>query len=289
MDTLKPDRRRTTSSATFFLWLLTAVVIPIFSVMIAGCGFWNYSAATPAETSGAFTDELGMTFVYIQPGRFLMGSPRGEPKRDDDEKRDRVKLNSGFYLQSTETTQGQWQLVMGDNPSRFKNCGEDCPVEQVSWNEVQVFIQRLNQRTGRQYRLPTEAEWEYACRAGTTGPFNTGACLSSEQANFDGDFPLAGCPQGIKMDTTVAVKSFLPNAWGLYDMHGNVWEWCMDRYGSYRSGRDVRSVDPSSESVRVFRGGGWSSGARGCRSAERNWRLTDFAGSFIGFRLALDP
>jgi len=283
--TRKPMRR----TVVLTLPVLIVTLIMGFGAVTAGCGSRQQVVTTPATVEDLFTNEQGMTFVYIQPGKFIMGSPKNEQLRDGDEKRHKVKLTSGFYLQTTEMTQGQWQAVMGDNPSEFINCGENCPVEQVSWNDVQVFIRRLNKKPGRIYRLPTEAEWEHACRAGTSGPFNTGDCLSLDQANYDGDFPLPGCPDGLKRKKTVPVKRFVPNAWGLYDMHGNVWEWCSDWYGTYHSVRDKNPVGPSSGSSRVFRGGGWGSGARGCRSADRNWRPPDFKSGIIGFRLAVNP
>ena len=160
---------------------------------------------------------------------------------------------------------------MGNNPSYFQNCGDDCPVEQVSWNDTQEFIRRLNQKEGgNSYRLPTEAEWEYAARAGTTTPFNTGNCLSTDQANYDGNNPLSGCSKGEYRKTTVRTGAFSPNAWGLYDMHGNVWEWVQDWKGDYPSGSVTDPAGPLSGSCRVYRGGGWDNDARGCRSANRN-------------------
>ncbi len=272
-----------------FVLAITLALSLGLSLIAAGCAYRQKAGPPSAGIDTAFTNPLDMTFVYIPPGKFLMGSPSDESMRDDDEKRHKVVLTRGFYLQTTEVTQGQWRQVMGDNPSRFKDCGDDCPVEQLSWNEARTFIDKLKQRTGRTYRLPTEAEWEYACRAGTTGAFNTGDCLSVDQANYDGDFPLSGCPEGAPRQTTVPVKTFPSNSWGLYDMHGNVWEWCADWYDMYRPGKSRDPVGPSAGQDRVFRGGGWSSGARGCRSAERNWRSPDFNSSIIGFRLATDP
>ncbi len=288
------------ASSIFRLWktskrtVLSSVLAVITGIIInaatSACRPGNKAVAVPATASGAsFSNDLGMTFVYIPAGAFMMGSPEDEPYRENDERRHKVKITRGFYMQTTEVTQGQWQAVMGGNPSDFKDCGDHCPVEQVSWDDVQEFIGELNRKTGRTYRLPTEAEWEYACRAGTTGPFNTGDCLSVSQANYDGDYPFSGCPEEHSRRKTVAVKSFAPNARGLYDMHGNVWEWCNDWYGeTFPMFRNNDPVGPSSGENRIFRGGGWSSGARGCRSADRNRRPPDFYSNFIGFRLAAD-
>ncbi len=204
----------------------------------------------------------GMKFVYIPSDSFAMGSPSSEPKREDDERQHQVTLTRGFYLQTTEVTQGQWEAVMGNNPSRFKDCGPKCPVEQVSWDDVQEFVRKLNGRDGKTgYRLPSEAEWEYAARAGTTTPFAFGDCLSTGQANYDGNYPMPGCAKGEYRKTTVPADSFSPNKWGLYNMHGNVWEWCQDWYGDYPSEAVRDPKGPGSGSARVFRGGSWFNSA----------------------------
>ncbi|GBC60255.1 hypothetical protein DENIS_1206 [Desulfonema ishimotonii] len=182
------------------------------------------SADSGAESGRqAVTNALGMNFVFIQPGTFMMGSPEDEPGRDDDETLHKITLTNGFYMQTTTVTQGQWKAVMGNNPSYFKECGDNCPVESVSWDDAQAFIVKLGQSGSDGYRLPTEAEWEYACRAGTDTPFAFGKCLSTDQANYDGDYPLQGCPKGKYRKKPVPVASFDPNDFGLYDMHGNVW------------------------------------------------------------------
>jgi len=216
-----------------------------------------------------FTNSLGMEFVWIPPGNFMMGSLKSEPGRADDETLHEVTLTKGFYLQTTEVTQGQWKAVMGKNPSCFKK-GAAYPVERVSWEDCREFIMLLNRKEGTDtYRLPTEAEWEYACRAGTRGPFYTGACLSTAEAHYDGRYPLPGCPKGTHPEQPMPVKSFVPNAWGLYDMHGNVWEWCADWYGAYPGGSVSEPMWPLSEPARVLRGGCWYDSARSCRSANR--------------------
>jgi len=237
----------------------------------------------------SITNSIGMTFMYIPSGTFMIGSPPNEPNRDNDESQHRVTISKPFYIQTTEVSQGQWRRVMGDNPSHFKNCGDDCPVENVTWKDVQEFIRKLNQMEGiDRYRLPTEAEWEYACRAGTTTPFYTGTCISTEQANYDGNYPMPGCPRGEDRKKTFRVGSFQPNSWGLYDMHGNVWEWCQDWYGDYPTGQVTDPKGPSSGDSRVIRGGSWGGNAGGCRSTNRDGDDPDFRFSRLGIRVARD-
>ncbi|MCP4113742.1 MAG: SUMF1/EgtB/PvdO family nonheme iron enzyme [Desulfobacteraceae bacterium] len=231
--------------------------------------------------------DLSNQFVRIKPGAFMMGSPVSEPDRSSDEKQHRVTLTKTFYMQKTEVTQAQWQAVMGENPSYFKDCGGNCPVEQVSWNDVQEFIKKLNRVTGKKYRLPTEAEWEYACRAGTSTPFSFGRCLSPNQANYNGEYPLKGCSKGKYRKKTVPVASFSPNGYGLYDMHGNVREWRQDWYGDYPTGSVTNPTGSGSSSYRVYRGGGWNSSAGYCRSAYRIRYSPGYGNDYLGFRLAL--
>ncbi len=255
------------------------------------------SGALAAEKK-TVENSIGMTFVYIKSGTFMMGSPADEPGRFKDETQHQVTLTRGFYMQTTEVTQGQWQSVAESNPSYFKKCGYDCPVERVSWNDVQEFIKRLNQKEGgNRYRLSTEAEWEYAARAGTTTPFNTGNCLSTDQANYEGLAPDAGCSKGEYRQTTVRTGSFSPNAWGLYDMHGNVEELCQDWYDwkSYPSGSVIDPAGPLLGSLRVYRGGSWQGRARRgydgyCRSADRDGIAPSVRSwSSLGFRLVMTP
>jgi formylglycine-generating enzyme required for sulfatase activity len=234
-----------------------------------------------------FTNTLGMTFVWIEPGTFMMGSPEDEPQRDSDETQHEVALTQGYYMQTTEVTQGQWKAVMGSNPSYFSSCGDDCPVEEVSWNKIQEFITALNaQEKTSQYRLPTEAEWEYAARAGSNKPFAFGDCLSTTDANYNGNYPLSGCPKGDYRGHPIEVGSLKANAWGLYDMNGNVWEWCQDWYGSYPTNSVTDPVGATSGSSRVIRGGGWYSDASYCRSANRYNYSPGSTSYNVGFRLA---
>ena len=179
----------------------------------------------------ALAEGVDMTFAWIPPGTFLMGSPPEEPERGENEKQHSVTLSQGFYLGIHAVTQAQWKTVMGNNPSHSK--GKDRPVEQVSWDDCQEFCAKLSQKDGKRYGLPTEAEWEYACRAGTTTPFYFGETIDPDQVNYDGNFPYG---KGTKREygrRTTSVGSFSPNAWGLFDMHGNVWEWCQDEYRPY--------------------------------------------------------
>jgi len=180
----------------------------------------------------------------IPEGDFMMGSNDG----DSDEKPVHRVYISSFQMGKYEVTQSQWESVMGSNPSSFK--GANRPVEQVSWDDVQKFIRKLNSQTGDHFRLPTEAEWEYAVRAGTTTPFSTGRCISTSEANYDGHYLYSGCPKGESRGKTLPVGSFSPNEFGLYDMHGNVREWVQDWYGSYSSGAATDPTGPRSGRLR---------------------------------------
>ncbi|MCI0734135.1 MAG: formylglycine-generating enzyme family protein, partial [Methylococcaceae bacterium] len=187
---------------------------------------------------------VAQTLRWIPPGSFRMGSPENEPERSDDETPHEVVLTRGFWLADTTCTQALWEAVMGDNPSYFK--GRDRPVETVRWEDTQAFLEKINSGVpGLALRLPTEAEWEYACRAGTATPFWFGGQIAPEQVNYNGNYPYAGGAKGRYRQETVAVKSLPCNPWGLYEMHGNVWEWCQDWYGGY----DVEGiVDPAGPS-----------------------------------------
>lgn len=262
------------------LALLAVAVIPAW-------GLWTVEGrvnAPPAQWTEPLT---GMEFCLIPAGSFMMGSPPREAEREPQETYRRVRLPRPFYLGKFEVTQGAWQQVMGSNPSHFADCGPRCPVERVNWPQVQEFIRRLNRlSTGANLRLPTEAEWEYACRAGTTTSFNTGDTLTTEQANYNGDYPSAGQPRGLNRARTVPVGSFAPNAWGLYDMHGNVWEWCADWYCPQRPGIPVNLQDRCRTGLKVIRGGSWAFNAQSARSALRYTHRPQDLGYSLGFRLA---
>ncbi|MGH7169154.1 MAG: SUMF1/EgtB/PvdO family nonheme iron enzyme [Gemmataceae bacterium] len=236
----------------------------------------------------ALAEGVDMTFAWIPPGTFLMGSPPKEPERGgDNETPHFVTLPDGFYLGIHAVTQAQWQAMMGNNPSHFK--GENLPVDTASWQDSQKFCKKFSQRDGKHYRLPTEAEWEYACRAGTTTPFHFGKTINTDQVNYNGsNYPYGKGKKGVYRRQTTTVGSFPPNPWGLFDMHGNIWEWCQDWYGPYENSR---TKDPSrtkkvSKSDRVLRGGSYDYFAWFCRAAARSWNPPNFRGSAQGFRVA---
>ena len=221
---------------------------------------------------GSWTSPLGMEFKWIPAGSFVMGSPQGEEGRFAAEVQHGVRISEGFWMGKYEVTQEEWKLVMGANPSYFSTCPR-CPVEQVSWNGVQSFIRELNGReSGRGYRLPTEAEWEYAARAGTTGARHGGL---DETAWYDGN----------SGDRTHPVGRKRANGWGLHDMLGNVWEWTWDWYGRYPTGSVADPEGPSTGSSRVGRGGGWDRFARFVRSAGRGGGSPGGRDDGVGFRL----
>ncbi|NBC33911.1 MAG: SUMF1/EgtB/PvdO family nonheme iron enzyme [Alphaproteobacteria bacterium] len=234
---------------------------------------------------------------WIRPGRFLMGSPENEPERFNDEgPQHAVHIARGFWLADTACTQALWRAVMGNNPSHFQ--GENLrdsskrPVERVSWNDVQVFLERVNGMVpGLNLSLPTEAQWEYACRAGTTGTFSFGDTITPEQVNYNGNLPYAGGEKGLFREQTVPVKSLPPNPWGLYEMHGNVWEWVQDHWHDSYEGAPAHGsawLDKQAEAVAdgVFRGGSWFGDARSVRSAARDWTRPGHRDADLGFRCA---
>ncbi len=214
----------------------------------------------------------------------MMGSPKRETQRSSDETHHNVTLTEGFYMGVHLVTQEQWQAVMGTNPSEFKG-EKNLPVEQVSWEDCQEFIKKLRDKDKKAYRLPTEAEWEYACRAGTTTPFCFGETISTNQANYDGNFTYENGKTGAYRKNTTPVGSFPANAWGLHDMHGNVWEWCHDWLGNYPQ-RDV--VDPQGPDAgrhHGLRGGSWNDKPQYCRSAFRNRNRSRRRSNLYGLRV----
>ena len=225
--------------------------------------------------------DVEYAFRWCPPGTFMMGSPTSEEGRFANETQHQVTLSRGFWMLETEVTQNMWESVMGNNPSEVK--GTKLPVNTVSWNDCQEYITKLNTHlagtpgTDFKFSLPTEAQWEYACRAGTTTAYHFGNSLSADQANFDRN-----------VSQPKEVGSYPANAWGLRDMHGNIWELCLDRYGDYPSGTvtDPTGAQQGSRRV-VLRGGGWLSHAWDCRSAYRDGHTPSLGFSIVGFRLAL--
>jgi formylglycine-generating enzyme required for sulfatase activity len=242
------------------------------------------------EAGPVITNDIGMKLAYIAPGKFMMGSPLAEAFRNDDEHQHEVEITKGFYMGVHEVTQEEYEKVMGNNPSEAK--GGKLPVERISWDHALQFCKKLSdlpeeKGAGRVYDLPTEAQWEFACRAGAKTPFHFGATLSSQQANFNGDYPYGPAPKGPNLEKTTAVGSYPRNAWGLFDMHGNVWEWCKDWYAKdyYQNGPAKDAPGPADGTVRVLRGGCWDASAGSCRAAHRYFLTPDDRGNGIGFRV----
>ncbi len=238
------------------------------------------ASATGRRPGDVVVNSVGMSFAWVPPGSFLMGSPLEEPERRDDETYHAVTIGRGFWLGAHPVTQAQWREILGDNPSRFG--GDDRPVECVSWDDCRRFCERLAERDGKAYRLPTEAEWEYACRAGSAAAFHFGAGLSSGEANFDGRAARDG---GAFRAETTAAGALRRNAWGLCDMHGNVWEWCADWYGEYPWTHTTDPAGPASGEARVLRGGSWFSPPWYCRSACRYWAEPALRSGHVGCRV----
>ncbi len=253
-------------------WAVLAAVLLGVTVLLPTSG-----AALDAEPSPTLKNSLGMVFNLIQPGKFLMGSPASDKNRYRDEIQHSVVISKPFYMQTTEVTQGQWQAVMGENPAYFVRCGDDCPIEEVSWEDIQIFLEKLNAKGEGRYRLPTEAEWEYAARGGAITLYSFGDDVT-EVANYSWH----GKNSGSK---THPVAKLAPNRWGLYDMEGNVYEWVADWYGPYATAEVVDPQGPPSGTYRVARGGGWHSSPGRVRLAVRNIYGPTFRYYRLGFRL----
>jgi formylglycine-generating enzyme required for sulfatase activity len=244
-----------------------------------------------------FREDLGnsvtLDMVAIPAGKFVMGSPRseeewddGEEEWDDSEGPQRTVAVSKFFMGRFPVTQEQYQAIMGKNPSYFK--GTNRPVETVSWNDAVAFCKKLSELTKRTYRLPSEAEWEYACRAGTTTPFHVGTTITTALANYDGNYTYGSELKGVYRRKTTEVDCFIPNAFGLHDMHGNVWEWCQDIWHNNYEDAPTHCLawmEGSTEEKRVIRGGSWDGHPEYCRSAARDLNTRDNSFSYIGFRL----
>jgi len=238
--------------------------------------------------------------VQIPGGTFKMGSPEGEVGRYKSESPQHQVTVPGFFMGRYEVTQAQYQAIMGTNPARFK--GEKLPVERVSWNDAVEFCKKLSQKTGKTYRLPSEAEWEYACRAGATTPtpFYFGETITTDLANYRGTDLTFGSttysgnygqgPKGKYLKETTEVGNFPPNAFGLYDMHGNVWEWCQDHSHDNYNGAPTNGsawLNDNDNQYCLLRGGSWDYNPVNCRCAFRLRYVADLGLSYFGFRVVL--
>jgi len=249
-----------------------------------------------------FSEDLGngviLEMVKIPGGTFLMGSPETEEGHTENESPQHQVTVQPFFMGKYPVTQVQWQAIanlpqinkrLDPNPSKFK--GTNRPVERVSWSDCAEYVERLSKYTGRDYRLPSEAEWEYACRAGTTTPFHFGETITTDLANYNGTYTYGEEAKGKYIEETTPVGSFqVANAFGLYDMHGNVWEWCADHWhDSYRDapsdGQAWLINGNSNHSLRLLRGGSWPLAPRDCRCAKRNRNNPDLRLVYNGFRV----
>ena len=255
----------------------------LIAVLLADFGW----AAEPRSIASDLGGGVKLEMLWIPPGEFNMGR---EGAVASEKPMHKVRFAKGFWLGKYEVTQEQWERVMGNNPSFFK--GAKNPVEQVSWDDCQTFLHRLNQkqkapRKQLRFRLPSEAEWEYACRAGTTTAFHFGENLNSSLANFNGKYPAGNGEKGEDRQKTVTAGSFEPNAWGLYDMYGNVWEWCEDYYHENYIGAptDGSAWLAPVGMFRMVRGGAWITTADCCLSAHRFWLVSGVKCNILGFRV----
>jgi formylglycine-generating enzyme required for sulfatase activity len=289
--------------------LLSLLGLPTLLVMV-GLGLWwgglfrtiipaveseqEFDYVIDGETrkgaSHLLTVDLGggqkMDFVRIAAGSFQMGAPQGEKELYEDEiPQHSVRITHDYYLARTVVTQDQYQTLTGKNPSYFKSNGS-LPVVNVSWEEAVAFCSELAKRTGRKATLPSEAEWEYAARAGTKTPFHFGTSLDGEMANCDGTNPYGAENKGPYLKQPREVGKYPANPWGLYDMHGNVWQWCQDYYGPYK---DLSDIDPLRDkkygsNSRVLRGGSWNNNGTYCRAFSRLRNDPGSRNNNVGFR-----
>jgi len=250
----------------------------------------------PANTNvninpqSSFTEDLGngvkLEMIAIPGGTFLMGSPASEAERQDHESPQHQVTVPSFFMGKYPLTQAQYQAIIGKNPSNFK--GNNRPVETVSWDDAVLFCEELSQKTGKNYRLPSEAEWEYACRAGTKTPFSFGDNITTDLVNYNGNYPYKSAPKGKYREQTTDVGTFPPNAFGLYDMHGNVWEWCEDDWHENYINAPTNGSAWNSQSgtkYKLLRGGSWSYNAGPCRAANRSWLSRGSRYDLYGFRV----
>jgi formylglycine-generating enzyme required for sulfatase activity len=255
---------------------------------------YSFSPSPAPAFEKVFRNSLGMKFVHIPAGVFLMGSPLNEPHRNGNEVQHQVTISRPFYLQTSEVTLKQWRALMGTSFFAEHRRADTFPVTRVSWYDCMDFIKALNEQEGKLYRLPTEAEWEYACRAGSTAAYYWGDGIDCSKAMYgncsekDSECTKYIKSRGLPLNGPVPVGSYQPNAWGLCDMSGNVWEWCRDDYGAYPTLPVVDPVGPQSGSYKVRRGGSWFKYGYYCRSANRNFAKPSDRYRTTGFRIVLE-
>ena len=263
--------------------------LSIFLSSLVIFGMMQLDSLLLAQPPKELTNSIGMKLVLISKGTFMMGSPESEEGRRENETQHEVTISNDYYLGAYEVTQTQYQTVIGNNPSCYQgalvgNQNADLPVENVSLDDAVEFCKKLSElpeekKAGRVYHLPTEAQWEYACRAGSKTIYS----FDDEE----GLLPEYGWFKRNSSQRTHTVGLLEPNAWGLYDMHGNVWEWCSDWYGEYPKGAVSDPTGPTMGTDRVNRGGCWLYLAANCRSASRNWAKSSYQDGLLGFRVAL--
>ena len=273
--------------------------ISLLSWMCGACGIsWSDLSAFFSNESDLkenmtimLPGGVPLELAWCPAGVFQMGSPADEPEREDDEQQHQVKISKGYWMGIYPVTQRQYKAVMGNNPSNYDGF-DSHPVENVSWFDAKAFCKKAlkdaqNVPEGAVFDLPTEAQWEYACRAGTTTTFHFGNEFNGSQANCDGTRPYGTKQAGPNIDCTCNVGSYAPNAWGLYDMHGNVWEWCNDWYGAYDNGFVSDPQGAASGTQHSERGGSWRNAAKRCRAAIRRKSEPDQIYDNLGFRVIL--
>jgi formylglycine-generating enzyme required for sulfatase activity len=263
-------------------------ILGLFFIVLFLC---TLSPAPILAAEKIFRNSLGMEFVLIPGGTFIMGSPTDEPHHFKNEVQHKVTITKPFYMQTTEVTLKQWWALMGKKFFGRRRGSHDMPVARVSWHDCMKFIKKLNGLNQGTYRLPTEAEWEYACRAGSTTAYGWGKTIYCNDAMYGNNTRKANeCVDYIKTmgladDQAAPVEHYKPNAWGIYDMHGNLWEWCQDWYGDYPHGSVVDPRGPDSGSNKLRRGGSWVGFGYRCRSANRAYANPSVKFKSTGFRL----
>ena len=282
------------------------LALAALAIAAAGCtsnGDPAQRLGTDFETAGeSFADDglpmrvlhvpTGITMVYIAPGRFTMGSPREQAGRDGDEREHEVVISDPFYLGETEVTVEQWRRAVAGHPEETEvvpahDDHPNLPMTSLGWRRSVRLAEILNEGGGARWRLPSEVEWEYACRAGTTSVFSFGDTLTAADANFDAKQPYAGATPGERSAGPEPVRSYAPNAWGLYEMHGNVWEWCEDRYVMHPGTESPPKTSTDAGAPRIIRGGAWTSQGKRLRSAHRDGYPPSANDAKYGVRLAL--